>query len=273
MPGAAVGDRDSMGSVQPMMMGVPLVPGEPGTSQILPSGEGGPLLNVITMPASQGMGTSMMQRRPGTPIQPGQNIPGVPGYKIPAGFRGHIILGHVVPAEGSSRFQLEDFNTQMHLTPQSPASGMVFASVSSPQMSQRLTSEGGVPGVHATLSGGDHRQQYRARGQHPSMRADHTHATDHRQWGAGPAAGHARPSHRGQPGATLERDWQNGRVSSTAGSWNQNSISMPSKSWNGRHISQQQNEDPCVYITLVCRVMVDNLGNRKQCRPSYNRNC
>lgn len=266
-----------MGSVQTMAMGVPLVPGEPGSSQILPSSEGGPILNVITMPANPGMDTSMMQRRPGTSIQPGQNIPGVPGYKIPAGFRGRIILGHVTPAEGSSRFQLEDFNTQMRLTPQSPASGMVFASVSGPQTSQRLTSEGGVPGVHFTMSQGHHRQQYRAHGPHPSMRGDQTHATDYRQWGVGPAAGHAKPAHRGQPGATLERDLQNGRdgasVSSSTGSWNQNSISMPSKSWNGRHISQQQNGDPCTYITIVCRVMVDNRGNRKQCRPSYNRNC
>ncbi|KAK8395265.1 hypothetical protein O3P69_006164 [Scylla paramamosain] len=274
--GAAGGGRDGMGSVQTMAMGVPLVPGEPGSSQILPNGEGGPILNVITMPVNHGMDTSVMQRRPGAPIQPGQNIPGAPGYKIPAGFRGRIILGHVMPAEGSSRFQLEDFNTQMHLTPQSPASGTVFASVSSPQASQRLTSEGGLPGVHVTLGGGDHRQQYRAHGQHPSMRGDQRYATDHRQWDTDPAARHVKPSHRGQPGATLESDWQNGRgrasVSSTVGSWNRNPTNMPSKSWNGRHISQQQ-EEPCTYITIVCRVMVDNLGNRRQCRPSYNRHC
>ncbi|MPC12279.1 Periaxin [Portunus trituberculatus] len=273
---AAGGARDSMGSVQTMAMGVPLVPGEPGSSQILPNGEGGPILNVITMPVNPGMDTSVMQRRPGAVIQPGQNIPGAPGYKIPAGFRGYIKLRNVMPAEGNSRLQLEGFNAQMRLTPHSSASGMVFASVSGSQASQRLTSEGGVPGVHFTLSGGDRRQQYRAHGQHPSMRGDHRYATDHHQRGIGPAAGHTRPSHRGQPGAPLESGWQNGRdrasVSSTAGSWNRNPIRMQSNSWNDRHISRQ-NEDPCTYITIVCRVMVDNLGNRRQCRPSYNRHC
>lgn len=287
-PGAAAAEgRGSAGSVQatPMPMGVPLVPGQPGSTQMLPNGDDGRVLNVITIPANQRMDMSVMRQRPRASIQPGEKIPGAPGYRIPAGFRGHVILGHSLPVDGSSRHVAEGFNARVRLTPQSPASDTVFASVSSPQASQQLTSEGGVPGVHVTLGGGGgYQQQYRVPAP-PHMASTGGHTDLDRgnqryrgQWAASPTARQVRPSHRAQSGATLENSWQNNRyrpsATSTTGSWNQGHSRLPSKSWNDRQSSHQQRGKLCAYITITCRLVENDPSNRRQCQPSYTtRDC
>ena len=275
--------RGSMGSGGTMVMGVPLVPGQPGSTQTLSNGDGGHIINVMTMHANHGMDTSMMHQRAGAPIHAGQKIPGAPGYSIPAGFRGHVFLSHSHPVKTTFHLSAKG-NTQARLTPHSPASDTVFAHVSGAQASHQLTSEGGVPGAHVTLGGGgDPRQHDRALGYHLSMPAAGHHTghqgnqwynTDRRQRVNGPGAGRARPSYRGQSGATLDNDWHHGRsrpsATSMAGSWHQRPTSLPSKSWNGRHSSPQQGGKQCVYITMTCKVMENSLGMRRQCQPTYN---
>ncbi|XP_071541851.1 uncharacterized protein [Panulirus ornatus] len=123
---------------------IELVPGGPGTTVTLPGTTGGPVVNVLTMSASRA--TSLAQRA-GTPIQPGQKIPGAPGYRVPPGFRGHVILGHDnVPVEADSRRVVEGFKTRVHVSPSS--SSRVYASVSGAGASQPHA----PPGVRVTLT-------------------------------------------------------------------------------------------------------------------------
>lgn len=256
-----------------MPMGIPIVPGEPGSTQTLPNGRDGPTLNVITMGQGQRMKTSLMQQ-PGIYIQAGEKIPGAPGYSIPPGFRGRVILGQSSPAGASSQRMVQGFNTHLSLTSQSPGSDRVFASVTGPHASRQLTSEGGVPGLHVTLGGSEgHRPRHQDPQQYSSSDDYHTgrgRGTSGQGTWTGSQSGHTRPSHRGQQSGR-------GRPFTSSTSSSRGRTSQPSRSrgtsWNGRQ-SSPQNGRKCGYFKIVCMVVIDNAGQQRKCQPSYRtRDC
>ncbi|KAG7172074.1 hypothetical protein Hamer_G001067, partial [Homarus americanus] len=288
------------------MTSVPLVPASPGGSVTLPGTTGGPIVNVMTMPASHTIrNSSLLAQRPGTPIHPGEKIPGAPGYRVPPGFRGHVILGHDLPVEADSRRVVEGFNTHVRLTPQGSLSNTVYASVGGLEASQSLR-EDEAPGVHVTLSGGGQSQSPGT----PSV-ATHSSLTSsiplggstasmqtspgrqHRpssQWktsnmgSSNPALTHspmrARPRPEPHPdmmtwssgrgGLLPGKSWDGagrGNVGTPRKSWSQTwSSSSSNKSWGS---GDQRHPSMCVYFTINCQVVYSPYQQSEVCKPSY----
>nr|XP_053645468.1 uncharacterized protein LOC128697666 [Cherax quadricarinatus] len=287
------------------MMTVPLVPTNPGTSMTLPGETGGPIVNVMTVSASHNIiNSSLLGQRPGNPIQPGEKIPGVPGYRVPSGFRGHVILGHSLPVEADSRRVVEGFNTHVRLTPQDSPSNTVYASVGGPRTFQQLRKEN-VPGVHVTLSTNEHLQSPRVSSRPSSSWSPESASTSDRrvataagrEWlysqpmVAPATTGLTHSPMRAQPrnephldGSAARNgvDASRGRGSSSSPnkSWDDGgvgSMRTPEKSWkqtwsssNGKSwMNGEKQPTMCRYYTISCQVVYKPYQQNKICKPTY----
>nr|XP_045613437.1 uncharacterized protein LOC123767647 isoform X3 [Procambarus clarkii] len=283
------------------MVTVPLVATSPGTSITLPGTTGGPVINVMTMSASQNMiNSSLLAQRPGSPIQPGEKIPGAPGYRVPSGFRGHVILGHKLPVEADSRRVVEGFNTHVRLTPQDTLPNVVFASVGGPHTSQHLP-EDNVPGVHVTLSGSEHSQSPVSSA--PSSRTPETTSTSGRQVTG--VSGRQRPysQQRVEAAATGQvsesapwlimeslrprnpelthssmlvqpvlpgKSWDGvGSMKTSGNSWGRTWSSSNRQPWGSGGSSGQKQPAMCKYYTISCQVVYSPYQQSKRCKPTY----
>ncbi|KAK4326667.1 hypothetical protein Pmani_002826 [Petrolisthes manimaculis] len=213
--------------------GVVIVPGAVGTTHSLPNGADGPTLNVMTVAAVRGM----VAQRAGVPISPGGKIPGAPGYRVPEGFRGHVVLGHDLPVETGSRRVLPGFNTQVRLDPEG-MSGPVFASVSGSQNPRHQP--GGTTGVHVTLASRGGRT-------HPTTTSTSSRGN---YWSGVGGRPEAQNSQTSMARSTSARQSWNGGV--TQG-----------KSWNDRASSRQSwetgssgNLGRCAPYTMICNVVI-----------------
>lgn len=89
--------RESSSDKNKIIQTIPV--GEIGSTQLLrPAQPGQPFINVVTV-ARQ----SLMHPRhkDGIMIGPGENLPGIPGYRIPPGFRGKVIFGDITNSANS----------------------------------------------------------------------------------------------------------------------------------------------------------------------------
>lgn len=202
-----------------MMMSIPLVPGNPGSSHTLPRTSGGPIVQVMTMPASHNLNSSLLAQRLGRPLEPGEKIPGVPGYSVPPGFRGRVILGHNLPVEAQSRGVMEGFNTRVKVS--NPSSDTVYTSISGLQAAQQRVREDGTARLHVTLGG--YRQLPDSSSASNRMQqgtAEGTFANQqHRYSDRGPSSGITHSSMRAQRPAPTGDVWQSGSQSSSGKSW------------------------------------------------------
>ncbi|XP_076045381.1 uncharacterized protein LOC143027755 [Oratosquilla oratoria] len=120
-----------------MMMMVPLEPGEPGSTHHLGTiGSGRTSLTVHTADTlSPNYDQGRFHKRPGAHLEPGDLIPGAPGFKIPTGFRGRVVLGRDQSKTSGNR----------NIGPQSAGSQMpIFTSAGGPEASShfRYTPQG-----------------------------------------------------------------------------------------------------------------------------------
>ena len=93
-------------------------------------------------------------QRIGDPLQPGERIPGLPGFVIPAGFRGRVILGKNSPIEAESKKVVKGFNTLIKLQPQNyNSNNPVFSAVGGPGSTGGFSADH-KPGIHVSLSSG-----------------------------------------------------------------------------------------------------------------------
>ncbi|XP_066958457.1 uncharacterized protein [Macrobrachium rosenbergii] len=233
-----------------MMMGIPLDPGNPGSVHYLPGNDGGPDLKVMSVAARQEH--SLLSQRQRMFLQPGQKIPGAPGYKVPPGFRGHVILGENLPVTAESRGVVQGFNTHVRVSPQSSYSGPIYTSVSGPDASQHISEEG-VPGVHVTLSGDDRPSHGRTGSDRSrtSQQVGRTHSAMRSQ----PISGSA-PVTAG--GATPRKSWDGRRGGGP----------RSQKSWGTPGIIQRVGSDgECGYYSMNCQPAFGPNERDQICRP------
>ncbi|XP_064110747.1 uncharacterized protein LOC135218387 [Macrobrachium nipponense] len=233
-----------------MMMGIPLDPGNPGSIHYLPGNDGGPDLKVMSVAARQEH--SLLSQRQRMFLQPGQKIPGAPGYKVPPGFRGHVILDENLPGTSESRGVAQGFSTHVRASPQSSFSGPIYTSVSGPDASQHISEEG----VHVTLSGDDGPSPWRTGSDRSrtSQQVGQTHSAVRSQ----PISGSAPTSRQPAGGATPRKSWDGRRG---GGPTSQKSWGTPS------NIQRVGSDGECGYYSMNCQPAFGPNERDQICRP------
>ncbi|CAL4144075.1 unnamed protein product [Meganyctiphanes norvegica] len=263
-----------------------------GTRETLaPVSPGKPDVNVVFANKMGGeVDQSLLYQRPGKPIQPGEMIPGAPGYRVPAGFRGRVILGHNLPTQAESRKVVQGFNTHVKLSPQNPPSNMpIFASVSGPEASQFLPGSENRQGLHVTLSNGGYQPNM------PSSSSSFSSSMSHSSLSNGMpqtsmSGMHNIPSFQRTVNSmpNMNKSWNNQNVGN---SWNNNDNNRKSmnngmmtggKSWSnswssrsswssrrggGNGNSNRQNDGSCGYFVMSCYMVYGPYNQSEVCKP------
>ncbi|XP_042869252.1 filaggrin-2-like [Penaeus japonicus] len=249
-------DLEGTGNDRQMVMRTIPLPGGPGTTLTLPNVPGSPTINVMAMPApGRRLDGSPLYERPGRPIQPGEKIPGARGYKVPSGFRGHVVLGNNVPVATNRITQ--GLGAHGHLSPQRASHDSTL--YSSAGASQRLAGMDNSQGVHMTFSSGIHSQGPHSASAMSSAMSSGRHGM--------PGMQRVYSYRQTVTSQNMPMSQSEGTGPTSSGkSWD--SMMSSGKSWNSKSWGSD-GEMACGYFSMNCNVVFGPFKETKVCKPIH----